>query len=161
MFLSAPLKYTRISSGFGMRFHPILHVWKMHDGIDFVNRVGTPIHSVADGKVVYKGWIRGYGNAVEVKHRNGYMTLYAHLRAFSHIRVGQWIKQGKVIGYLGNTGRSTGPHLHFGVMYHGRWINPVKIKKSAKIILYGKRRKMFLSYAKNLKSNLKERIASK
>jgi murein DD-endopeptidase MepM/ murein hydrolase activator NlpD len=150
MFLAYPLRFTRISSPFGRRFHPILHKWRMHDGIDFVNRVGTPIHTVADGKVIYKGWIRGYGNCVEVRHKDGYMTLYGHLKGFGHIRNGQWIQQGKVIGYLGNTGLSTGPHLHFGVMHNGRWINPIKIKKSAKIRLYGKRKKRFLAYMKNI-----------
>ena len=161
MFLSAPLKYTRISSPFGMRFHPILHRMRMHDGIDFVNKVGTPIHSVADGKVIYKGWIRGYGNVVKIKHRNGYMTLYGHLKGFGHIRLGEWIKQGKVIGYLGNTGLSTGPHLHFGVMHNGRWINPIKIRKSAKVMLKGKTKQAFFAYAQKIESQAKERLASK
>jgi murein DD-endopeptidase MepM/ murein hydrolase activator NlpD len=161
MFLSAPLRYTRISSPFGMRFHPILHKWRMHDGIDFVNRVGTPIHAVADGKVIYKGWMRGYGNTVKIRHRDGYITLYGHLKGFGHIRDAHWIKQGTVIGYLGNTGRSTGPHLHFGVMHNGKWINPVKIRKSAKIRLYGKRRKAFLAYANKLQTKTTKRLASK
>jgi murein DD-endopeptidase MepM/ murein hydrolase activator NlpD len=161
MFLSAPLKYTRITSPFGMRYHPILHKMRMHDGIDFVNKVGTPIHSVADGKVVYKGWIRGYGNSVKVKHRNGYMSLYAHLKGFGDIKKGKWIKQGTIIGYLGNTGLSTGPHLHFGVMHNGKWINPEKIKKSAKIILYGKTRKKFLAYSRRLQTKVKNLLVSK
>jgi len=160
MFLSVPLRYKRISSKFGMRFHPILHRWRMHDGIDFVNRIGTPIHSVADGKVIFKGRLGGYGYAVKIKHRNGYITLYGHLHNFAHIRVGQWIKQGKVIGYLGNSGLSTGPHLHFGVMHNGKWINPLKIRKSAKIKLYGKRRKEFLTALHKFKSS-EERLASK
>jgi len=160
MFLRAPLRYARISSTFGMRFHPILHKWRMHDGIDYVNRVGTPIHSVADGKVVYKGWMRGYGKTVEIKHREGYTTLYAHMKDYGKIKLGQWIKQGKVIGYLGNTGLSTGPHLHFGVMYKGKWINPNKLKKSVKITLYGKERKKFLAYAKSLEKK-QERLAYK
>ena len=147
MFLSAPLHYKRISSYFGMRFHPILHKWRMHDGIDFVNKVGTPIHSVANGKIIYKGWIRGYGRAVEIKHRDGYTTLYAHLHGWPRgLRVGEWVKQGQIIGYLGDSGLSTGPHLHFGVMHYGKWINPLKIKKSAKITLWGKKRREFLSY---------------
>ena len=149
MFLPAPLKYKRISSYFGMRFHPILHKWLMHDGIDYVNRVGTPIHAVADGKIIYKGWIKGYGKAVEIKHKDGYTTLYAHLHKWPRgIYVGKWVKQGTIIGYLGNTGLSTGPHLHFGVMRYGKWINPLKIKNSARITLYGKQRKFFLSYIK-------------
>ncbi len=147
MFLPAPLRYKRISSYFGMRFHPILHKWRMHDGIDYVNRIGTPIHAVADGKIIYKGWIKGYGRAVEIRHKDGYMTLYAHLHGWPRgIYVGKWVKQGQVIGYLGNSGLSTGPHLHFGVMHYGRWINPLKIKNSARITLWGKKRRKFLSY---------------
>ena len=150
MFLRTPLKYKRISSYFGMRFHPILHRWQMHDGIDYVNKIGTPIHSVADGKIIYKGWIRGYGKAIEIKHKDGYTTLYAHMHKFKRgMYVGKWVKQGDVIGYLGNTGLSTGPHLHFGVMRYGRWINPLKIKNRARVTLYGKARKKFLSYIKN------------
>ncbi len=153
MFLPAPLKYKRISSYFGMRFHPILHKWRMHDGIDYVNKIGTPIHSVADGKIIFKGWIKGYGKSIKIKHKNGYVTLYAHLHGWPKgIYVGKWVKQGQVIGYLGNSGLSTGPHLHFGVMRYGRWINPLKIKNSAKIILYGKKRKEFLSYIQKFKS---------
>ena len=150
MFLAAPLRYKRISSKFGMRFHPILHKWRMHDGIDYVNRIGTPIHSVADGKIIFKGWIKGYGRAVKIRHKNGYITLYAHLHGWPRgIYVGKWVKQGQIIGYLGNSGLSTGPHLHFGVMHYGHWINPLKLRKSVKITLYGKKRKEFLSYIQN------------
>ena len=161
MFLRYPMKFTKISSPFGMRFHPILHKWRMHDGIDYVNKIGTPIHSVADGKVIFKGRLGGYGNAVKIKHKNSYITLYGHLRNFAHIRVGQYIKQGRVIGYMGNTGLSTGPHLHFGVKYRGRWINPNKIKRSAKIILRGKIRKRFFAYAYNIKKKTENRVAMK
>jgi len=161
MFLAYPMRFKRISSKFGKRFHPILHKWRMHDGIDFVNRVGTPIKTVADGKVIYKGWLGGYGKAVKIRHRNGYMTLYAHLKSYGNIRLGQYITQGKVIGYMGNTGLSTGPHLHFGVMHHGKWINPVKIKKSAKIRLYGKRKKQFLAYIEKIQQKINEKVAMK
>ena len=154
MFLKAPLKYKRISSKFGMRFHPILHKWLMHDGIDYVNKIGTPIHSVADGKIIYKGWIRGYGRAVEIKHKDGYITLYAHLHGWPRgIYVGKWVKQGEIIGYLGNTGLSTGPHLHFGVMHYGKWINPMKIKNLARITLWGNARKKYLSYIEQFVKN--------
>ena len=147
MFLKAPLRYKRISSRFGIRFHPILHKWRMHDGIDFVNKIGTPIHAVADGQIIYKGWIKGYGKSIKIKHKNGYITLYAHLYGWPRgIYVGKWVKQGTIIGYLGNSGLSTGPHLHFGVMHYGRWINPLKLKNNVKITLYGKKRKEFLSY---------------
>jgi len=149
MFLPAPLKYIRISSYFGMRFHPILHKWLMHEGIDYVNKIGTPIHAVADGKIVYKGWIRGYGKSVEIRHKDGYLTLYAHLHGWPrNIYVGKWVKQGTVIGYLGDTGLSTGPHLHFGVMHYDRWINPLKLKKLSKIVLHGKAKREYLSYIK-------------
>jgi len=161
MFLAYPLRFTRISSPFGRRFHPILHKWRMHDGIDFVNKVGTPIHSVADGKVVYKGWMRGYGNVVEIRHRDGYLTLYGHLHKFAHIRLGQYVRQGQTIAYLGNTGLSTGPHLHFGVMHYNKWINPVKIRKSVKVRLYGKRRKRFLAYAEQIDEQINQKVASK
>jgi len=161
MFLAYPMRFTRISSPFGRRFHPILHRWRMHDGIDFVNRVGTPIYTVADGKVIYKGWLGGYGNAVKIKHRNGYITVYGHMKGFGHIRKGQYIKQGTVIGYMGNTGLSTGPHLHFGVMHYGKWINPVKIKKSAKIKLYGKKRKQFLAYTSKINEKITQKVAMK
>jgi len=154
MFLAAPLKYKRISSYFGTRFHPILHEWRMHDGIDYVNRIGTPIHTVADGKVIYKGWIRGYGKTVKIKHKNGYITIYAHLHSFAKgLYVGKWVRQGQTIAYLGNTGLSTGPHLHFGVLYHNRWINPLTIKRSAKITLWGKQRKEFFAYIKQFEKN--------
>ena len=162
MFLPAPLKYKRISSYFGMRFHPILHKWRMHDGIDYVNKIGTPVHTVADGKIIYKGWIKGYGRSVKIKHKNGYITLYAHLRGWPRsIYVGKWVKQGQIIGYLGNSGLSTGPHLHFGVMHYGRWINPLKIKNSARITLWGKKRKRFLSYIKKFAKEQNLAIALK
>ena len=150
MFLAAPLRYKRISSPFGMRFHPILHKWRKHDGIDYVNKIGTPIHAVADGKIIFKGWIKGYGRSIKIKHKNGYITLYAHLHGYPRgIYVGKWVTQGQTIGYLGNSGLSTGPHLHFGVMRYGKWINPAKLRKSVKITLYGKKRKEFLSYIQN------------
>ena len=161
MFLAYPMKYTKISSKFGRRFHPILHKWRMHDGIDYVNKIGTPIHSVADGKVIYKGWLGGYGKAVKIRHRNGYVTIYAHMKSYGKIRLGQYIPQGKVIGYMGNTGLSTGPHLHFGVMHNGKWINPVKIKKSAKVRLYGKRKKQFLAYIDKIQQKVNEKVAMK
>jgi len=161
MFLPYPLKFKRISSYFGMRYHPILHKKRMHDGIDLVNKIGTPIHSVAEGKVIYKGWLGGYGKAVKIKHKNGYITLYGHLKGFAHIRKGQWIKQGQVIGYLGNTGLSTGPHLHFGVMKNGKWINPLKIKKSAKITLYGAKRREFKKFVASIQKDIEEKVAIK
>lgn len=151
MFLNAPLRYTRISSPYGMRFHPILKRRMMHHGIDYVNKSGTPIKTVADGKVIYKGWMGGYGRTVKVRHSNGYTTLYGHLKGYGKIKRGQYIAQGKVIGYLGTSGRSTGPHLHFGVMKNNKWINPKRIKKSVKKRLYGNERKSFFAFVKEIK----------
>ena len=160
MFLPTPISYKKISSYFGMRYHPILHRWRMHDGIDFVNKIGTPVHAVADGKIIYKGWMHGYGKVIKIKHNDGYITLYAHLHGWPKgIYKGQWVKQGQTIGYLGNSGLSTGPHLHFGVMHFGKWINPLNIKKSARITLWGKARKAFFSYIK--KFSKKNKIALK
>jgi len=160
MFLPAPISYTKISSRFGRRFHPILHRWKMHDGVDLVNRIGTPVHTVADGQVIFKGWMHGYGKVVKIKHQNGYITLYAHLRGWPRgLYKGKWVRQGQVIGYLGNTGLSTGAHLHFGVMKNGRWVNPFSIRKSAKVTLWGKQRKQFFSYIKKFENEYK--LASK
>ncbi|NPA54878.1 MAG: M23 family metallopeptidase [Epsilonproteobacteria bacterium] len=159
MFLAYPMKYKYISSGFGRRFHPILHKWRMHDGIDYVNKIGTPIKAVADGRVIYKGWIRGYGKTVKIQHKYGYMTLYGHMRGFGHIRVGSYIKQGTIIGYMGNTGLSTGPHLHFGVLYKNRWINPSRLRKSVKIVLRGYKRKKFFAFIRNIKRKVDLKVA--
>ena len=162
MFLPAPLRYTRISSPFGMRFHPILHKWRMHDGIDYVNKIGTPIHAIADGKIVYKGWMRGYGRVVEIQHSNGFLSLYGHLHKFGNIKLGEWVKQGKVIAFLGNTGLSTGPHLHFGLMHNRKWVNPKTAMKSVKVRLYGKNRKRFIAYMKNINYRVHlEKVAMK
>jgi len=160
MFIPLPVRYKRISSGFGMRFHPILHKWRMHDGIDYVNKIGTPVHAVASGKVIFRGWMHGYGKVVKIKHPNGWITLYAHLRNWPRgISVGKWVKQNQVIGYLGNTGLSTGPHLHFGVMINGKWVNPNRIRKSARLTLWGKARKKYLSYIKKFSNEFQ--LASK
>ena len=127
-----PLRHPRVTSSFAYRrWHPILHRYRPHHGTDFGARRGTPILAVNDGKVIYAGWMGGYGRVVKIKHAGGYISLYAHQ---SRIRVkrGQYVKKGKIIGYVGSSGRSTGPHLHFGLMKNGRWINPMKVlrKKS-------------------------------
>jgi hypothetical protein len=143
----SPLAHYKITSPFGMRYHPILHRWRMHEGVDLVWKVGAPVRAVASGRVIFKGWLGGYGKAVKIKHRGGYITLYAHLRGWAHIHKGSYVHAGQVIGYLGNTGLSTGPHLHFGVMYHHRWINPFRFKgKEAKYVLKGRAKKRYMAY---------------
>ena len=116
---------TRIASGFGYRIHPIYKTLRMHEGIDFTAPVGTPIYATGDGKVEYKkGKMSGYGKVVKINHGYGYETLYAHMSKII-VRPGQTVKRGEIIGYVGNTGRSTGPHLHYEVRKNGRPINPV------------------------------------
>ncbi len=138
-----PCKYRRISSPFTLkRWHPILHRYRAHHGIDYAGPIGTPIHAAYDGKVIFAGRKGGYGNAVVIKHRGGYKTLYGHLQRYIVYR-GKHVKKGETIGYLGNTGLSTGPHLHFGLSLNDRWINP-----ASKIVfrhgLSGKERKRFM-----------------
>lgn len=116
---------TRIASGFGWRVHPIYKVRKFHDGFDFTASRGTDIYATGDGKVVEIDYSRrGYGNKIVIDHGYGYKTLYAHLHEFK-VRRGQEVKRGEVIGSVGNTGLSTGPHLHYEVIYKGQKVNPV------------------------------------
>ncbi len=124
-----PLRHIRISSRFTYkRWHPILHRYRPHLGTDFAARRGTPLLAVNAGKVIFSGTKGGYGKVVKIKHKGGYVSLYAHQ---SRIRVkkGQRVEKGQVIGYVGSTGRSTGPHLHFGLYRNGRAINPMKVLK--------------------------------
>ena len=123
-----PIRHTRVSSGFThRRYHPILHRYRAHLGIDYANRTGTPIKSTAKGKIIYRGWKGGYGRCIKIKHNNGLVSLYAHMSRYRKgIRVGSFVPQGKVIGYVGSSGRSTGPHLHFGMYKRGKAINPAR-----------------------------------
>lgn len=132
-FLKAPLQYRRISSYFTYkRYHPILKYIRPHLGIDYAAPTGTPVSSVADGVVVYKGWKGGYGNYIEIKHAMGYTTSYGHLSKFSsRIFVGKRVKQGEVIGYVGMTGIASGPHLDFRIKQNDRYLNYLKLKRSS------------------------------
>jgi murein DD-endopeptidase MepM/ murein hydrolase activator NlpD len=114
----------RIGSGFGMRLHPIAHVYRMHTGVDIGAPYGTPIRAGGDGKVVSAGWRGGYGNAIIVDHGGGVATLYAHCSRFA-VSVGEIVKAGQTIAYVGSTGYSTGPHVHFEVRVHGEPVNPL------------------------------------
>jgi murein DD-endopeptidase MepM/ murein hydrolase activator NlpD len=123
--LRTPVDGARLTSGFGKRRHPILGYTKMHKGLDFAAPSGTPIRAAGDGELIFVGRQRGYGNVIEVRHDGSYETLYAHMRRFAKgIKVGGRVKQGQVIGYVGNTGRSTGPHLHYEVRYQGTAVDP-------------------------------------
>ncbi|MFT0891754.1 M23 family metallopeptidase [Pseudochelatococcus sp. G4_1912] len=124
-----PITEGRLTSSFGMRYHPIMRYAKMHTGIDWANRVGTPILAAGDGVLAKAGWHAGYGKRVEIQHANGYVSTYSHMSNFARgIKAGDRVKQGQVIGYLGSTGLSTGPHLHYEVMVNGRFVDPMKIK---------------------------------
>ncbi len=123
--LRTPVDAARITSGFGMRRHPIMGYSKMHRGVDFGAPTGTPIMAAGDGVITYKGWKGGYGNFVQIKHNDKYQTAYGHISRFGSINVGSRVKQGQVIAYVGSTGNSTGPHLHYEVMEAGSQVNPV------------------------------------
>lgn len=129
-FLKTPLKFARISSGFNpRRMHPVLHVRKGHWGTDFAAPPGTPIWSAAPGRITYRGYRGAAGNCVIVNHDNGLQTIYMHMSKFQRGQgVGSRVRAKDVIGYVGSTGRSTGPHLHFGVKKNGHYIDPQKMK---------------------------------
>lgn len=124
-FLRAPLEFRRISSTFGNRFHPILGVWKQHRGTDYAAASGTPVRAIGDGVVQRAGRASGYGNLLEIRHRNGFVTRYGHLRGFaSGIHVGSRVTIGQTVAYVGMTGLATGPHLHFEVLVDGQQRDP-------------------------------------
>jgi len=124
-----PVNGGRFRSGFGMRRHPILKYTRMHRGVDWSAPRGTPIIAAGNGKVIKAGWASGYGRRVELRHTNGYVTTYSHMTSFGKgIREGTRVSQGQVIGYVGSTGLSTGPHLHYEVLVNGRYVDPMRIK---------------------------------
>jgi len=126
-FLGSPLEIARVTSRFGARFHPILKKQKVHNGVDYGARVGTPFWSIADGVVLEARYSPSAGNMIRIKHHNGYVTEYFHASKIAHgIRTGVKVRQKQIIGYVGTTGRSTGPHLHFGMMLGKAYVNPIK-----------------------------------
>lgn len=136
--IKTPLNGARLSSHFGSRHHPVLGYNRQHKGIDFSAPVGTPIMAAGRGVVKRASRFGSFGNTVIIEHSNGYETLYAHLKGFAgKLRVGDRVRQGDTIGYLGNTGLSAGRHLHYEVHHHGRAINPLKLKAPASIQLQG------------------------
>ncbi len=128
-FLQAPLRYSRISSSFTRaRYHPILNVTRPHLGVDYAAPAGTPVWSVADGEVIYRGWAGGYGNLIKLRHAGGYVSYYAHLSRFANgLRVGDRVEQKQVIGQVGKTGLATGPHVCFRVTRDGRYLDPARL----------------------------------
>lgn len=119
-FLRAPLEFRRISSIFGKREHPVLGGWRQHKGTDYAAATGTPVRAIGDGVVVREGWGSGYGNVLEIRHRNGFVTRYGHLSRFSSsVHVGSRVTIGQTVAFVGSTGLATGPHLHFEVLVNG------------------------------------------
>jgi len=129
-FLASPMEFSRVTSGFAMRFHPILQTLRAHRGVDYGAPYGTPVRSVGDGVVDFAGWQNGYGNVVRVLHGKERSTLYAHLSRID-VRKGQAIEQGQRLGAVGATGWATGPHLHFEFQVNGQHVNPLSIAKAS------------------------------
>lgn len=130
MFLRSPLRFSRITSNFShRRFHPVLKTYRPHYGVDYGAPIGTPVHATANGVVSFAGTSGGAGRMVKVRHPNNYLTAYLHLSRFAQgIRSGRRVSQGEVVGYVGSTGLSTGPHLDYRVQHRGRWIDPLSLK---------------------------------
>jgi murein DD-endopeptidase MepM/ murein hydrolase activator NlpD len=159
-----PVTHCFISSRFTRsRYHPVLHRYRAHLGIDYATRYGTPIKATASGKIVRIGRRGGYGNCISIKHSHGLQSLYAHMSRFKKgLHIGSYVKQGTVIGFVGSTGVSTGPHVHFGLYKHGKAINParyVRADSTKKIIIvnklkgkkYRKLRKKVIAYRKKFR----------
>ena len=149
--LARPVRGARISSYFSKRrFHPVLKRWKAHLGVDYAARRGTPIVAAGSGRVIYAGRLGSYGNLVKIRHDDGYETRYAHMKSFRRgIRKGKYVKKGQTIGYVGSTGRSTGPHLHFELRKRGRAINPLRVVQVTTKKLKGKSKKAFIKLRDN------------
>jgi murein DD-endopeptidase MepM/ murein hydrolase activator NlpD len=125
----APILNFKITSGFGFRFHPILGYTRPHTGVDFAAPIGTPIFAAGNGTIIQAGWSSGYGRRIEIQHANGYVTTYNHMSGFARGSTpGARVRQGQVIGYLGQTGLATGPHLHYEVLVNGHFVDPMKVK---------------------------------
>ncbi len=142
--MKTPINGARLSSPFGMRKHPIDGFNKMHRGTDFAAPMGTPIMASGDGVIKKAGWCGGGGNCIVIKHNSTYQTIYAHMSKFANgIRSGIRVKQGQTIGYVGSTGKSTGPHLHYEVVVNGKKVNSQTLKLPSGKILKGEERKIF------------------
>ncbi len=145
--MRTPIDGARLSSTFGMRKHPILGYSKMHRGVDFAAPTGTPIYAAGNGTVAYAGRKGSFGNYIKIRHNGTYETAYAHLNGFARgVRTGKRVEQGQVIGYVGTTGRSTGPHLHYEVHRGGRQVNPLRIDMPSGRTLKGAELQAFLTF---------------
>ena len=128
-FMRNPVDFVRITSRFTRkRWHPIQHKWKAHRGVDYGGKIGTPVHVTGNGRVIFKGWQRGYGRVVYVRHGRKYTTVYGHLSRFGAIHKGSYVKMGQVIGYIGKSGWATGPHLHYEFRINNHHVDPLRVK---------------------------------
>lgn len=153
--LRTPIDGARLSSRYGKRRHPILGYTRMHRGVDFAARPGTPIFAAGDGRVAYAGRKGTYGIYVRIRHNERYQTAYAHMRAIRRgIRRGARVNQGQVIGYVGSTGRSTGPHLHYEILIDGRQVNPMRVAMTPQLRLKGEELAAFHVYRGSLERQL-------
>lgn len=126
--LRSPLSFAKVSSHFGMRFHPILRINRPHHGVDYVAPRGTPVSAIADGTITKARWVNGYGNLVEIRHSGGLISRYGHLSGYGPgIKEGRFVRQGATVGYVGATGLATGPHLHFEIRQGEKPVNPLKV----------------------------------
>ena len=149
--MKTPIDGARLTSRYGYRKHPLLGFTKMHHGVDFGARLGTPIFAAGSGTIVKIGWFGAYGRYVRLRHGSVYETAYAHLSRFRRgLRVGSRVRQGETIGYVGNSGRSTGPHLHYEVIRNGRPVNPMKIALPSRESLKGRELKQFLAHRREV-----------
>lgn len=157
--MKTPVDGARMSSGYGMRRHPILGYGKMHKGVDFAAPVGTPVYAAGDGVLERVGRNGGYGNYIRLRHNSTLKTAYAHLHKFaSGISVGKRVKQGQVIAYIGTTGRSTGPHLHYEVLMNGAQVNPNRVDLPVGESLEGEELKAFKQIVKKINKEYKNRM---
>ncbi len=154
VFLSSPMSFSRVTSGFAMRFHPLLRTWRRHLGVDYGAPSGTPVRTIGDGTVEFAGWQNGYGNVVEVHHGNQRSTLYAHLSRIL-VRKGQKLDQAQTIGLVGATGWATGPHLHFEFRVNGEHQDPLRVAKASETFAIDSRmRPRFVEQARSVRSQL-------
>jgi murein DD-endopeptidase MepM/ murein hydrolase activator NlpD len=148
------MEFSRITSGFAMRFHPLQQRWRKHLGVDYAAPTGTPVRTVADGVVSFSGWQNGYGKTIEIDHGNGKGTLYAHLSR-QDVRKGSRVQQGQRIGAVGSTGWSTGPHLHFEFRVNGTHQDPLRVAKASEaVVLDGASKPRFEEVVRSVRAKL-------
>ena len=160
--MKTPINAARLSSSFGMRKHPILGFNKMHRGTDFAAKAGTPIMASGSGTIMLAKWCAGGGNCVKIKHNSTYETIYAHMQSFAKgIRKGRKVKQGQIIGYVGSTGMSTGPHLHYEVIINGKKVNSQTLNLPSGKVLKNNERQLFEIHRIKTDVQIAEMIAEK